>query len=302
MRKRKYEPTVFSKQNRRGAVMARARNIKPSFFNNDLLADIEPLGRLLFIGLWTVCDYKGNLEFREKKIKASLLPYDSCSVMDIAINLEKSGFIQSYSNAGVIYINIVNFSKHQNPHKNERLKGSDTPDISDCGSQLYDLKEDCIKSEKVAINPDNNETNPADSFNLIPDSSSLKPSCSEFSVQPEAKRGKYKFNEDQMNFASAMYQAILKVAPATKKPNLEAWANTARMINEIDGINLMDAWNVFAWANRDPFWQTNILSADKFRKQYAQLSAKMNSNSTGSSRDIMQESADSNWHEGDLGL
>ena len=282
--------------------MARARNIKPSFFNNDLLADIEPLGRLLFIGLWTICDYKGNIEFREKKIKASILPYDNCSVMDIAINLEKSGFIKSYSNDGAIYINIVNFSKHQNPHKNEKLKGSDTPDFSDCNSQPYDLKESCIKSEKIEINPDNNGTNPADSFNLIPDSSSLKPPCSELSVQPEAKPSKFKYNDDQMNFASAMYQSILNVAPATKKPNLEAWANTARLINEIDGINLMDAWNVFAWANSDPFWQTNILSADKFRKQYAQLSAKMSLNSTGSRRDIMQESADSNWHEGDLGL
>ncbi len=95
-------------------------------------------------------------------------------------------------------------------------------------------------------------------------------------VQPEAKPSKYKFNDDQMDFASAMYNSILNVAPATKKPNLEAWANTARLINEIDGINLMDAWKVFAWANRDTFWQTNILSADKFRKQYAQLSAKMN--------------------------
>ena len=121
-------------------------------------------------------------------------------------------------------------------------------------------------------------------------------------VQPEAKPSKFKYNNDQMNFASAMYQSILNVAPATKKPNLEAWANTARLINEIDGINLMDAWKVFSWANSDPFWQTNILSADKFRKQYAQLSAKMNSNSTGSSRDIMQESSNSNWHEGDLGL
>tara|TARA_R110002049_G_scaffold280336_2_gene459569 strand:+ start:68 stop:886 length:819 start_codon:yes stop_codon:yes gene_type:complete len=121
-------------------------------------------------------------------------------------------------------------------------------------------------------------------------------------VQPEAKPSKFKYNVDQMNFAIAMYQSILNVAPAAKKPNLDAWANTARLINEIDGINLMDAWNVFAWANSDPFWQTNILSADKFRKQYAQLSAKMSSNSTGSRRDIMQESANSNWHEGDLGL
>lgn len=121
-------------------------------------------------------------------------------------------------------------------------------------------------------------------------------------VQPEAKPSKYKFNDDQMNFANAMYQSILNVAPATKKPNLEAWANTARLINEIDGINLMYAWNVFSWANRDPFWQTNILSADKFRKQYAQLSAKMNGNQNNGKQDIIQQSANSNWHEEDLGL
>lgn len=121
-------------------------------------------------------------------------------------------------------------------------------------------------------------------------------------VQPEAKPSKYKFNDDQMNFAKSMYEFILRVAPATKKPNLEAWANTARLINEIDGIELIDAWHVFAWANADSFWQTNILSADKFRKQYAQLSAKMNGNSSNGKQDIMQQSSNSNWHEGDLGL
>ena len=30
-----------------------ARNIKPAFFDNDELAENDPLGRLLFIGLWT---------------------------------------------------------------------------------------------------------------------------------------------------------------------------------------------------------------------------------------------------------
>ena len=38
--------------------MARARNIKPAFFDNDELAENEPLGRLLFIGLWTLADYQ----------------------------------------------------------------------------------------------------------------------------------------------------------------------------------------------------------------------------------------------------
>ena len=121
-------------------------------------------------------------------------------------------------------------------------------------------------------------------------------------VQPEAKPSKYKFNDDQMSFASEMYKFILNVAPATKKPNLEAWANTARLINEVDGINLMDAWEVFAWANSDSFWRTNILSIDKFRKQYAQLSAKMNSGYSSGKQDIIQQSSNSNWHEEDLGL
>ena len=121
-------------------------------------------------------------------------------------------------------------------------------------------------------------------------------------VQPEAKPSKFKFNDDQMNFAKSMYEFILRVAPATKKPNLEAWANTARLIDEIDGIPLIQAWEVFAWANRDHFWKTNILSVDKFRKQYAQLSAKMDSGFSSGKQDIMQQSSNSNWHEEDLGL
>ena len=159
--------------------MARARNIKPALFSNDELADIEPIGRLLFIGLWTICDYKGNLEYRPKKIKASILPYDDCKTEQLMINLEQSGFVQSYSNSGVIYINIINFTKHQNPHKNERDKGSDIPCISDKLSQLYDLKGSRIKSEKIAINPDNDGTNPADSLILNPDSLSLIPDPTE---------------------------------------------------------------------------------------------------------------------------
>ena len=61
--------------------MARSRNIKPAFFLNDDLAEKNcALGRLLFIGLWTLADYRGNLEWRAGKIKAQLLPYDSCDV------------------------------------------------------------------------------------------------------------------------------------------------------------------------------------------------------------------------------
>lgn len=152
--------------------MARARNIKPAFFNNDILAELDPLDRLAFIGLWTIADYKGCLEYRPLKIKAMILPYDNCDFSKIAINLDKSGFIRLYSVDDVEYIKILNFEKHQNPHKNEKEKGSDIPDYQ---PQDIDSKGKKEKSRKIAINPDKNGTNRADSLNLIPDSLSLKP-------------------------------------------------------------------------------------------------------------------------------
>jgi len=94
-------------------------------------------------------------------------------------------------------------------------------------------------------------------------------------VTAAPNKKKFNFNQDHFNFAQAMFERIKSIAPQSKKPNLEGWANTIRLLCENDGVEINHAWNVFKWANSDPFWQTNILSADKFRKQYAQLSAKM---------------------------
>ena len=44
----------------------RARNIKPGFFKNDALAELDFAGRLLFIGLWGIADRAGRLEDRPK--------------------------------------------------------------------------------------------------------------------------------------------------------------------------------------------------------------------------------------------
>ena len=58
----------------------RARNIKPGFFKNDTLAELDFAGRLLFIGLWGLADREGRLEDRPKKIKAEIFPYDDVAV------------------------------------------------------------------------------------------------------------------------------------------------------------------------------------------------------------------------------
>lgn len=177
--------------------MARSRNIKPGFFLNEELAEIEPLGRLLFAGLWTIADREGRLEDRPRRIKAAVLPYDDCDVDHLLNELYKQKFIIRYEVDGARYIQITNWHKHQNPHCKEKpstIPAQDTPgarmvQVSN-REQADDLKKDEPKNELepepfenqevhgaqnlhhtcTVQAPEKNETSPADSFNLIPDS------------------------------------------------------------------------------------------------------------------------------------
>lgn len=109
--------------------MARARNIKPQFYLNEHLAQKSPYARLLFIGLWCLADCKGRMEDRPMRIKAALFPYEQVDI-DALLNELAEGpehFIIRYQAQGNSYIEITNFSKHQNPVKKEREAGSRIP-------------------------------------------------------------------------------------------------------------------------------------------------------------------------------
>lgn len=107
--------------------MARTRSIKPSFFSNDILAELPAETRLLFIGLWTIADRDGRLEDRVKRIKAELFPYDNFDINLMLSQLHNAGFIVRYCVDGLSYLQIVNFSKHQNPHPKEQSNNYPEP-------------------------------------------------------------------------------------------------------------------------------------------------------------------------------
>ena len=150
--------------------MARARNIKPGFFVNDDLSDCDPLARILFIGLWTLADCEGRLKDRPRQIKAQILPYDNCDADDLLINLEQSGFIQRYLVQGQPVMQVLNFLKHQNPHKNEREKGSSLKGYGDRDKEPDKKQQDEGESRENQINPDKDGTSHADPLLLNPDS------------------------------------------------------------------------------------------------------------------------------------
>lgn len=99
--------------------MARVRNLKPGFFSNEDLAECSPWARLCFAGLWTIADREGRLEDRPKRIQGQLFPMDATDVEPLLVELERYGFILRYAANGRGFIQVLEFSKHQNPHHRE---------------------------------------------------------------------------------------------------------------------------------------------------------------------------------------
>lgn len=100
--------------------MARSRNIKPSIMENEELAELEPIARLLFVYLWMLADREGRLEDRPKRIAGRALPYDrEADVDDLLNQLVGAGFITRYTVDEMALIQIINFTKHQSPHVRE---------------------------------------------------------------------------------------------------------------------------------------------------------------------------------------
>lgn len=155
--------------------MARSRNIKPSIMDNEELAELEPLARLLFIYLWMLADRDGRLEDRPKRIAAQALPYDRHADVGAMLDqLHKAGFIVRYEAAGKACIQIAAFTKHQNPHVREAASTLPTPEQ---GTTKAVTKHNLGSAEASPRSPD--------SGFLIPDS--LIPDCGLGASTPAAQ-------------------------------------------------------------------------------------------------------------------
>jgi hypothetical protein len=195
--------------------MARSRNIKPGFFSNDVLAELEPLTRLLFIGLWIIADRAGRLEDRPKRIKAEVMPYDDCDVDDMLGSLSRAGFIQRYESGGVKAIQIVNWDKHQNPHVKEAESTVPAPDKSGASTRPA-RKPEQPKPERAGLIPD--------SGFLIPDSIALTGFEEFWSAWPKSDRK----------------QAKGECLKAWKKARAEP--DAALIVSHVERMKLTESW------------------------------------------------------------
>jgi len=120
----------------------RIRTIKPEFFKHDELAELPPLIRLLFVGLWCIADCRGRLEDRPTRIKVEVLPYDKINIVEALDLLVEKCCIARYTVKGENIIQVINFRKHQ------RITGKEAQTVSKFPSQFPELIEDTPEAEK----------------------------------------------------------------------------------------------------------------------------------------------------------
>jgi hypothetical protein len=100
--------------------MARIRSIKPEFFYSEQVASVSAFARVFFIGLWTVADRDGRLQWAARKLKAQIFPYDQdVQIHALAEELTAAGLLHIYEADHAAYAWIPGFVVHQRPHPKE---------------------------------------------------------------------------------------------------------------------------------------------------------------------------------------
>lgn len=150
----------------------RARNIKPSFFIDCDLSEVDFASRLLFIGLWCYADREGRFEWKPKQIKASIFPYDKVDIDKLLRNLISLHVITCHEGVGY----VENFKKHQHPHPHEAK--STLPEKHQL-NQCHDMPLDVTECQDDVMIIDSLIPDVRTPDSLIPDSN-LKP-LSEYS-------------------------------------------------------------------------------------------------------------------------
>ncbi|MFC6324010.1 DUF4373 domain-containing protein [Companilactobacillus baiquanensis] len=95
----------------------------------------------------------------------------------------------------------------------------------------------------------------------------------------DSKPAKSVYDPDDINLKLANYlltkirERNSSIYPTDSKnpPDTQKWANDIRLMHERDARSYDDIKRIIEWCQQDSFWQNNILSASKLRKQFGKL-------------------------------
>lgn len=117
------------------------------------------------------------------------------------------------------------------------------------------------------------------------DNQNLSKTASLLSSSSSSNIKTYSPTSDEVRLSELLFNEIKTRNPGFKNPDIQKWAVHVDRLMRIDKRTVPEIESVIKWCQSDLFWQNNILSTDKLRKQYDVLNTKRlsggNSNGSG---------------------
>jgi hypothetical protein len=231
--------------------MARIRTIKPEFWTDETIVELDYPDRLLFIGLWNFADDQGFMPFRPKRIKMQVFPGDDYDVTAGIRRLWESSLVSLYAHADGVLLHIKHWARHQkisNPAR-EKYSASDLQLLPEWSTDVPSPLES-YPAEWNGREGKGRETSAADAAS---DDADAPPS-----------------REDVLRLCNHLADRIAD--NGSKRPSIgKGWYDAARLILDRDGRTEAEVHKAIDWCQDDEFWRSNILSMPTLRAKYDQL-------------------------------
>ena len=177
--------------------------------------------------------------------------------------------------------------------KRETPKNGNVPNFGSETYPILDFKRTQKRVTESVIEPN---IEPKRSSSENSDESSDKRLEDFLSAHPEAAiytpSGAKWGTADDLRCAEWIFDRVKTLNPAARTPNWKSWANTIRLMRQLDGRTHREIAELFDRANRDSFWCKNILSPEKLRAKWDELTIKLggqqHANNSGASSAVQQ--------------
>lgn len=248
----------------------RIRSIKPEFWRSNDISALSVEDRLLFIGLWSYVDDNGVGVDKLSSITADLFaddlerdPSETFARVSRGLqHLSAAGRIVRYTLENYDYLEITNWTKHQ------RIDRPNKPRLPHHNAEGAVIREGVASVSRESSDwnrgteEQGNRGTESSSSHVASDDAGQK-------TEPDPE-----FSEDVKALAQHLADWIIR--NGNRKPTVgKTWHQAIDRLIRIDGYEPQNIRQVIDWSQQDEFWQGNILSAPKLRKQFDQLKNRM---------------------------
>jgi predicted phage replisome organizer len=215
---------------------------------------------------------------------------EKTNIVRIALQtLEQFGMIEMHADGKV---DVINWEKHQSTDKLARTKQQnrlrqqkyyyrtklreigvevDKVDLPDDPEKLKEILEELEEKPNVSLTL-------ANGTEVRSKKLDVRGKKKEVNSSHDSAKAKYDDDSPYMKLAKRLFEHIKQRNPKQKEPTWQTWADDFRKTVELDNREVDEVTKVLDWSQQDDFWQNNVLSPAKFRKQYDQLYLKMKNN------------------------